>query len=62
MAVEAIQKVTQVEQEEKRRKDAAAAENKQKLQNAQRDAQRLLEQARAPGGGQEPNGAGPGGG
>ena len=47
MAVEAIQKVTQVEQEAMRRKEAAAAEGKQKILVTQRAAQRLLEEARA---------------
>ena len=42
MSVEAIEKVTQTEQEAKQRKDAAAAESKQKLQTAQRAAQRML--------------------
>ena len=47
MAVEAIQKVTQIEQEAKRRKEAASAEGKQKILVTQRAAQRLLEEARA---------------
>ena len=47
MAVEAIEQVTKVEQEERRRREISAAENKQRIQTAQRDAQRLLEQARA---------------
>ena len=45
MAVEAIQKVTQTEQDAKRRKEEATAESKQKVLVAQRAAQRLLEDA-----------------
>ena len=46
MAVEAIQKVTQVEAEADRRKEEAMAESKQKLLVAQRAAQRLLADSR----------------
>ena len=44
VAVEAIEKVTQAEQDVKRQKEAAAAESKQRIQAAQRAAQQLLEQ------------------
>ena len=47
MAVEAIQKVTQVEAEADRRKEEAMAESKQKLLVAQRAAQRLLADSRS---------------
>jgi len=46
MAMEAIQKVTQIELETAQRREAAAAESKQKLLVAQRAAQRVLEDAR----------------
>ena len=41
MAMEAIQKVTQTEEEARQRRDAAQAESKQKLAAAQKAAQRL---------------------
>ena len=44
--MEAIQKVTQIEQETAQRREAAVAESKQKLVVAQRAAQRVLEDAR----------------
>lgn len=44
--MEAIQKVTQIEQETAQRREAAVAESKQKLLVAQRSAQRVLEDAR----------------
>lgn len=44
--MEAIQKVTQAEQETNLRQDTAAAESKQKILVAQRAAQRTLEDAR----------------
>ncbi len=47
MAVEAIEKVTQTELEARKRKDAAVADNKQRILAAQKEAQRLLEQSRA---------------
>lgn len=43
MAVEAIQKVTEIEQEARQRQEAAAAEAKQRVMMAQRAGQRLLE-------------------
>jgi V/A-type H+-transporting ATPase subunit G/H len=46
MAIEAIRKVTQTEQDSQKRRDAAAAEGKQQVAQAQKEAKRLLEDAR----------------
>ena len=46
MAVEEIKKVAQLEQEMKQRKEAAAAEGKQRVLEAQRLARRELEESR----------------
>jgi len=46
VAMEAIQKVTQVEQATSQRWEAILAENKQKIAVAQRSAQRVLEEGR----------------
>lgn len=46
MAVEEIQKVTELEEQVKRQKEAAAAQNKQRLLEAQRAARLLVEQSR----------------
>lgn len=46
MAVEAIKKVTEIEQESKKLRDAAVTEGKQKVLLAQRAGQRTLEDTR----------------
>lgn len=46
MAVEAIQAVTALEEQVKKQKEAAAAQNKQRLLEAQRAARLLVEQSR----------------
>lgn len=46
MAVEEIKKVAQLEQEMKQRKEAAVAEGKQRVLEAQRLARRQLEESR----------------
>ena len=46
MAVEAIQQVTELEQTVKQEKEAAAAESKQRILEAQRSARRQGEEAR----------------
>ena len=46
MAMEAIQKITQLEREAAQLRDSAAAESRQRVQTAQREAQRLVEQAK----------------
>lgn len=46
MAMEAIERITQLEQETARMKEKAAADSRQRIQTAQREARRTLEQAR----------------
>lgn len=46
MANEAIKKVTQTEQDSQKRREAAAAEGKQQVAQAQKSARALLEQSR----------------
>ena len=46
MAMEAIERITQLEQETARMKEIAAADSRQRIQTAQREARRTLEQAR----------------
>lgn len=46
MAIEAIRKVTQSEQEAQARRDAAAAENRQQVAQAQKQARTMLEESR----------------
>lgn len=46
MAVEAIQKVTELEQNVKKQRESAAMESKQRLLEAQRAARRLEEESR----------------
>lgn len=46
MAMEAIERITQLEQETARMKEKAAADSRQRMQTAQREARRTLEQAR----------------
>lgn len=46
MALEAIEKVTELEREIQKRRDAAAADSKQQIQAAQRSGQKLLEESR----------------
>ena len=46
MAMEAIERITQLEQETARLKEKAAADNRQRVQAAQREARRTVEQAR----------------
>lgn len=46
MAIEAIKKVTQTEQDSQKRREAAAAEGKQQVAQAQRDGRRIVDEAR----------------
>ena len=46
MAMEAIETITQLEQEAARLRDSAAADSRQRVQAAQRECQRMVEQAK----------------
>lgn len=46
MAMDAIKKVTETEQDFQKRREAAAAEGKQQVAQAQKDGRRIVEEAR----------------